>query len=182
MTHEEIAALLERLEKFEGSDALGDGDFTCVYDAATALRQLMAENQRLKKALKPFSQSIEEWGDDLGQPDRWDVWEHPIAIGVTIGDFRQARAAIGGTAVTDPTTVAADPIMGTLEDAETALIAAVDVWIAFRQPSMDTAAGHRKREFAEVEAQSRLANAAALWAWFKREPNAAARAALGEQP
>jgi len=74
MTHEEIAALLGRLEKFEGSDALGDGDFTCVYDAADAIRQLIAENERLREAMKEIGHSMKQ----AGVP--WNDWRREIKL------------------------------------------------------------------------------------------------------
>ena len=68
--------------------------------------------------------------------------------------------------------IAADPLMGSYADAERALIEAVDNWIALRQPLIASATEHKKRDIREQEAQFRLANTAAHWAWFKREPRA----------
>lgn len=66
-------------------------------EAASHIRSLTTELATVKKrlesaedALRPFAMALHEWGDDAGQPDRWNVWEHPIANGVTLGDFRSA--------------------------------------------------------------------------------------------
>lgn len=50
--------------------------------------------ERLEAALKPFADAIDEWGDDTDQPDRWTTWEHPVAMCVTLGDFRRAHATM----------------------------------------------------------------------------------------
>jgi hypothetical protein len=62
---------------------------------------LTEENARLSKerdmaveALRPFASALDEWGEDKGQPDRWDVYEHPIAQCVKLGAFRCARATL----------------------------------------------------------------------------------------
>ncbi len=52
---------------------------------------------QLREALEPFARALDEWMDDPQQPDHWNTWEHPLAIGVTIGDFRRARAALAAT-------------------------------------------------------------------------------------
>lgn len=51
-------------------------------------------HDELFAALKPFAKALDDWGDDQGQPDRWNIWEHPTASGITLGDLRRARAAI----------------------------------------------------------------------------------------
>ena len=63
-----------------------------------------------------------------------------------------------------------DPSMGTAEEAEAKLVAAVDAWLDYRQPFMGTPAEHKRREIQEVNARFALANAAAYWAYFKRDP------------
>lgn len=63
-------------------------------EAATALEALSARERVLREALKPFATALDDWGDDTGQPDRWTAWEHPIAMNVTLGDFRRARASL----------------------------------------------------------------------------------------
>lgn len=40
--------LAEALDLFEFSDALGDGDFSVLWEAANALRRLQAENEALR--------------------------------------------------------------------------------------------------------------------------------------
>ena len=60
---------------------------------AALTSELATVKKRLESAedaLRPFAMALHEWGDDAGQPDRWNVWEHPIANGVTLGDFRSA--------------------------------------------------------------------------------------------
>lgn len=52
--------------------------------------------EALEAALRPFAKAVDDWGDDQGQPDRWDTSEHPIAYNVTLGDFRRARNTLGG--------------------------------------------------------------------------------------
>lgn len=61
-------------------------------------------------------------------------------------------------------------IMGTPEAAKAALIEKSREWRRLRQPSMDTAAGHRKTEILEREARFQLANAALLWLWHEEHP------------
>ncbi len=64
---------------------------------AVSLTTLQAERDRYRVALEAFVTALEDWGDDTGQPDCWEVWEHPIAMGVTLGDFRRARTALSDT-------------------------------------------------------------------------------------
>jgi hypothetical protein len=61
-------------------------------------------------------------------------------------------------------------IMGTQQDAKADLIAKTKAWRELRQPSMDTAAGHRKTEAAEHEVRFQLANAALHWLWHEENP------------
>lgn len=74
----------------------------------------------------------------------------------------------------------ADPVMGTRADAEREFLGRVDAWAAERQPSMDTAAGHKKREAREREAGFRLLNAAALLAWHMRRSLGSNRGEVGK--
>lgn len=60
--------------------------------------------------------------------------------------------------------------MGDPADARAALIEKSRAWRQLRQPSMDTAAGHRKTEAREHEARFQLANAALLWLWHEENP------------
>jgi len=62
--------------------------------------------------------------------------------------------------------------MGTMAEAQTAFLAAVDSWIALRQPMMGTAKSLRKVQALETEARFQLANASALLAWHMRQENA----------
>lgn len=62
--------------------------------------------------------------------------------------------------------------MGTPEEAKTALILKAHAWRELRQPRIDTAAGHRRIEAREREAQFQLANATLLWLWHEEHPAA----------
>lgn len=62
-------------------------------------------------------------------------------------------------------------IMGTAADAKAGLIAAAEKYRSYRQPRMDTAAGHRKHEAERHEAQNRLSQAALLWLWHEENPS-----------
>lgn len=65
--------------------------------------------------------------------------------------------------------------MGTAADAKSALIEKAKAWRETRQPSMDTAAGHRERDSVEREQRFQLANAALLWLWHEENPDQSAR-------
>jgi hypothetical protein len=67
-------------------------------------------------------------------------------------------------------------LMGTFAAAESALAEAAAVWRQFRQPRVDTAAGHKRADAMEREARFRLANAALLWLWHVEERAARAEA------
>jgi len=56
----------------------------------TEIGRLRAENAEMREALKPFAEA----DGDLEGVDRADIWEHPAALIITIGDLRAARAAI----------------------------------------------------------------------------------------
>ncbi len=60
--------------------------------------------------------------------------------------------------------------MGTPEAAKADLIEKARAWRLTRQPSMDTAAGHRKAEAQEREVRFQLANAALHWLWHEEHP------------
>jgi hypothetical protein len=60
--------------------------------------------------------------------------------------------------------------MGTPEAAKAALIEKSRAWRQLRQPSMATAAGHRKTQAKEHEVRFQLANAALLWLWHEEHP------------
>jgi hypothetical protein len=51
---------------------------------------------QLSAALKPFSDALAEWGDDPEHLDRRNVWDHSIAMCITLGDFRKAAATLNG--------------------------------------------------------------------------------------
>ena len=56
------------------------------------LRALREQNEKMREALKPFAKSSKELDEE--DENRWSVWEHPIAMTVTVGDFRAAGAAL----------------------------------------------------------------------------------------
>ncbi len=62
--------LIERLRNFEGSDELGNGDFSLLSEAAAALEAALERAERLAEALRGKASEGEAWGTD---PD------HPIA-------------------------------------------------------------------------------------------------------
>jgi hypothetical protein len=61
-------------------------------------------------------------------------------------------------------------LMGTREDADADLVAKARAWRETRQPTMATAAQHRKRGKAEQELRFELANAALHWLWHVEHP------------
>lgn len=46
------------------------------------------------EALRPFADALDEWGDDPEVGDDATLWEHPLGMCITTGDFRRAKAAI----------------------------------------------------------------------------------------
>lgn len=63
------------------------------------IRELIAAHEtigRYREALRPFAEAMEGHGDIDLKRDRLDghVWEHPIAMDVTLGDFAIARKAL----------------------------------------------------------------------------------------
>lgn len=80
--------------KWRGYSMQASPDDRTPADELEANARLIAAAPELLEALAPFATALSDWGDDSRQPDRWNTWEHPLAIGVTIGDFRRAAAAI----------------------------------------------------------------------------------------
>lgn len=82
-------------ERVDAGDEDGDWRMQLIARHAQAARlEGVREVERLREALEPFATALDDWGDDTGQPDRWTAWEHPIAMNVTLGDFRRARASL----------------------------------------------------------------------------------------
>lgn len=50
-------------------------------------------HDNLATALEPFAHALDEWGDEPEHPDSASIWEHPLSMLVTIGDFRHAKDA-----------------------------------------------------------------------------------------
>jgi len=63
-----------------------------------AAEQANAREEIYEAALKPFADALHDWGDDPASYDWSDAWEHPIAMNVTVGDFRRAASAIEAAA------------------------------------------------------------------------------------
>jgi hypothetical protein len=54
----------------------------------------LARCEEMREALEPFAKALDDWGDEPEQSDRRNLYEHPAAIGIGIGDLRRARAAL----------------------------------------------------------------------------------------
>lgn len=54
-----------------------------------------AKAVELMGALEPFAQALDDWGDE---PDKYrdnlEIWEGAVAMNITYGDLRRARAAL----------------------------------------------------------------------------------------
>jgi hypothetical protein len=63
--------------------------------AASAFSSLIADNARLREALKPFVAEALLWGDPL---DNWKDGDAVFGVGsaLKVGDLRRARAALNG--------------------------------------------------------------------------------------
>lgn len=61
-------------------------------------------------------------------------------------------------------------LMGDPAEAKTALLEKARAWRELRQPSIDSAAGHRATEKNEHQVRFELANAALLWLWHEENP------------
>src|ERR1051325_4590617 len=69
----------------------GHCDFVPVVKAFARFEEAKSTRiAELEEALRPFKRAMEDWGDDNGQPDRWNIWEHPVAMNITLGDLRRA--------------------------------------------------------------------------------------------
>lgn len=60
-------------------------------DAAQVLVAALSKTEALVDALRPFAKALEEWGDEPNQQNVRDLWDHPLAMNITLGDFRRAR-------------------------------------------------------------------------------------------
>jgi hypothetical protein len=59
------------------------------------LARIRAEREqagKFHKALKPFLLAAEDIDDDA--EDRWDIWNNPVAMNITIGDLRNVLALL----------------------------------------------------------------------------------------
>lgn len=67
------------------------------HGAARARDAALAENERLREALEPFARALGEFGDDgTEHRDRCNIFETGIAMLITFGHLRKARAALKG--------------------------------------------------------------------------------------
>jgi len=48
----------------------------------------------LEQAAIPFAEALEEWGDEPKISDDRDLWEHPLAMFITVGDVRRLARAL----------------------------------------------------------------------------------------
>ena len=84
-----VKALVEQL-RIGADDWSADQLMDQAADALTALQARVGE---LEGALKPFAEACAE--SDEGTPhDNTTAWETGMAMGVTYGDFRRARALL----------------------------------------------------------------------------------------
>jgi hypothetical protein len=49
---------------------------------------------KVVEVLRPFAAALDDWGDEPEQPDTRDLWEHPMSMCITLGDFRRAHAFV----------------------------------------------------------------------------------------
>ena len=62
--------------------------------ASSLIASGLGDRAAVVEALEPFAKAIEDWVDRPEDPDSRNVWEHPIGLNVTLGDFRRAADAI----------------------------------------------------------------------------------------
>lgn len=61
-------------------------------DLQSKLDEALSRIARLEEALEPFAKALDDWGDEPEQNDRRNLYEHPAAIGIGLGDLRRARS------------------------------------------------------------------------------------------
>ena len=68
-----------------------------ILKAARTILRLRAENEKLRAALKPFADAA----DDIehGDKDSYNLWEHPAAMWITIGDLRNCQRILDGSTI-----------------------------------------------------------------------------------
>ena len=84
--------IVERLDRQLNNEAQWEDVWRLVGDAAYEITRLRADNERLREALKPFSDaaSTDDYVDDI------EIAETDTARKITFGDLRRARAALEG--------------------------------------------------------------------------------------
>lgn len=65
-----------------------------VPDLEDRIAALEAEERALREGLRPFSDAVDDL--DEGDADAAHIWEAPVAMGLTVGDLRRARALLQG--------------------------------------------------------------------------------------
>jgi len=67
----------------------------------TRMRQLLSDvltttpgGDLLEQAAIPFAEALEEWGEESKISDDRDLWEHPLALLITVGDVRRLARAL----------------------------------------------------------------------------------------
>jgi hypothetical protein len=85
-----MSDIVERLRLFDGSDALGVGDFSACVEAADEIERLRVKCDALRAALMPFAVAADP---DLAPEtdDKWVDTSNYMLRDLTYGYFRKAR-------------------------------------------------------------------------------------------
>jgi hypothetical protein len=96
MTAKRVELLCKRLgmDGVPGWDEYTDEGKDDAREEARAALEAGSGDGGLREALKPFADAIEEWGGDRAEPQKVSVWEHPIAMLVSVEDFWRAYDAV----------------------------------------------------------------------------------------
>lgn len=62
--------------------------------AATRIQSLTADLERAKEALRPFERAMKECGDDPDESGVTALWQNPLSMCITLGDFRRASETL----------------------------------------------------------------------------------------
>nr|WMC99291.1 hypothetical protein RAR13_11600 [Aminobacter aminovorans] len=60
-------------------------------EVAALLKAKEKRIAELETALAPFAEASKDF--DAECLDQWDIWEHPAALNITVGDLRRALSA-----------------------------------------------------------------------------------------
>jgi hypothetical protein len=98
-TRTALPHLLSRISELESALREAEANLAAAKYAAKswekACEQAQARADASDAALAPFKQVLDDWGDEPDQPDDRDIWEHPVAMNLTLGHLRQARNVLG---------------------------------------------------------------------------------------